>query len=391
MATSTGFISNIYWQQMKASLVDENFYDKNTISLPYMATPINLKFFVGVAFVYVDVWINDIFFVTATTDEFGQFEINPIFALYGNVVKMRMRTMDNVIVPNGETRIMYNTYNSYTPFVVLGKDLTSTGLLLDYIQKESRLYEADNDGLWDNFAPLISLTKRGGMTATEEADMIKGIFHSFQHVQYMATVEGILSSIPTVDHYIIYENGALFDVVKEGERIETSIGLIGANDYWYGVTACKTTGAQTTATTIRLDRKWFPIGYFTNNVIRWDKVNDADFYKIYRGVGTSDITLIHTTPNNDTLAYIDHNTTIEDFTNRPPTVNFSGIDVPDNLRDLFFGVERVLNWRIKRRNQVVIIIYQSTLRPFIDWDLTIIPKLISMAIPGNIIKTIIMV
>jgi len=361
--SSTGLLNNIYWEQLKNVLIDSNYYDKSLYAIPYSATEyFNLKGFLGVSRCLVDVFINDLYGFTTSTGIYGEFNINYKFEKGKTDLKIQARDKNNIGFSRATGTYSIRTINIYTWYSVLGDQYSQIVDELGYLRTDNSLSTVRYSSYTDRYKPLIELSKYADEDSTKFLTLAGQVFKMFEYTSYDESLIMLLDSIKTettdFDHYDIFYKNSLYRTNKTGWNfvtIATSTGIARGN-YYYGISSLTSTGEETGVTVVRVDSRWWPLGYVGTNVLRWSQVNGVPFYNIYRG--SSEDSLEYLTTISD-LFFIDADAITPNPLINPPVHNFTDYEGPTDAYlylDTKLASEEQL---LKNRTWLEIIIYAN--------------------------------
>lgn len=336
--SSTGLLSNIYWEQIKSTLIDKNYYDKSLYAIPYSATEtFNLKGFLGVSRCLVDVFINDIYGFTISTGIYGEYDINYKFEKGQTDLRIQARDRENIAFSRTTGTYSIRTIYIYTWYSVLGNQYAQIVDELGYLRTDNSLSTVRYSSYTDRYKPLIELSKYAEEDSTEFLTLAAEIFKMFEYVSYDESVNILFDSIQTeadyFDHYDVFYRNSLYRTIKTGwsfVTISTSTGLDRGN-YYYGITSLTSTGEETGAEVIRVDDRWWPLsstGFVRMNVIQWSPVNGIPYYNIYRGISEDSLEYLTTISG---LLFVDAGAITPNPLKIPPIHNFTDYEAPTDL------------------------------------------------------------
>jgi len=390
--SKTELLSDPYWKRIKSVLIDKNFWDKTPYAIPYAKDTIyNLKGFLGVSNCKLDIFINDIYNYTTSTGIYGEFEINYKFPKGNISMVFQARDRYNIKFSRKSAPYSIRTFNFYSWYAaVLGTqykqvDQESTSILSDVSIETCRYSYFE-----DRFSPFVGLYKEGDEAETKFISLASTNFKAFQYASYDKSIQMMLDSfsenIPELDHYEVYFNIDLYDTQRTAYTFTTTSTGMGRGNYYYGVSACTIDGEETPATVIQVDRRWWPSPYKNENVIMWDYVQGADFYKVYRGTTSEELYLITSTGMN---IAVDIRGSVPSSEMIPIGFNFTDMEVPSNVK-LYdkYGVNNLI-LRLKKVSSLVILLFGAGDSVIADFDLQRILYLLKKFIPPELNYTII--
>lgn len=330
--SSTGLLSNPYWSALKNVLIDSKYYDKSLYAIPYSATEsFNFKGFLGVSRCLVDVFIYDIYSFTTSTGIYGEFELDYQFTKGKTDIKIQARDKINVGFSRITGTYSIRTFNLYTWFSVLGNQYKQIVDELAAMKLDNSLSTVRYTSYVDRYKPLIELFKYANEDSAKFLILAKEIFNMFEYTSYDESLVVLLDALQEeadyFDHYEIFYRNSLYRTNKTGWDFvlaDTSTGIIREN-YYYGITSLTSTGEETDATIVRVDNRWWPVGYTGINVLRWSQINNVDYYNIYRGSSADSLEYLVTICD---MFFIDSGTYTPNPAKVPPVHNFTDYEPP---------------------------------------------------------------
>lgn len=374
------------WMGMKNALIDENFYDKEVNAIPFSTSNTNLKGWVGIGKVLVDVYQNNKYALTTSTGVYGELSFNLLLekdqnGVGLNVIKLQVR--NGPLISRYSSAYTYNVYNMYTIFAALGEVLNDYSDEMSLVKNDNYIALARSSALESNFGSVVSVNKQNGWTTEVYRQVLKEIWDAYN---FSATIKGlndIIMAFPEVDHIEIYPRLSNRPTYRTGVTYVGTSELVG-EDYTYGVAAYKTTGELTPPISLRVDKRWWPTDYRGTNILTWEGVSSANGYYIYRGTSSGALGLIAS--QSGTTFFDDGSMTPTGI--EPLTLNYSGMPEPSNLVSENSFVGRNLIYKKQSVNSVHIIVYGFAGSPIAAEKQTLITTLIHKIIPSSL-KTII--
>jgi len=394
--SSTGLLSNIYWEQIKNTLIDKNYYDKSLYAIPYSATEtFNFKGFLGVSRCLVDIFINDIYGFTISTGIYGEYDINYKFEKGQTDLRIQARDRENIAFSRTTGTYSIRTIYIYTWYSVLGNQYAQIVDELGYLRTDNSLSTVRYSSYTDRYKPLIELSKYAEEDSTEFLTLAANIFKMFEYVSYDESVNILLDSIQTeadyFDHYDVFYRNSLYRTIKTGWNfvtISTSTGLDRGN-YYYGITSLTSTGEETGVEVIRVDDRWWPLsstGFVRMNVIQWSQVNGIPYYNIYRGVSEDSLEYVTTLSG---LFFIDAGVLTPNPLKVPPVHNFTDYEAPTELSIYLDTRLAPYEMLLKNKTWVQIVIYAEDDNDIPEFQLERIVFYLKKIIAPEIIYTVI--
>jgi hypothetical protein len=321
---SDSFLKDPKWRQMKNVLVDRNVYNKTPLAIPYAqkgdekVAAYVIDGYIGIGAEALEIFINGRLRenVIATSTGYFQFNFDPNSGY--NKVRITTNTPGT---PALTTVYEINTYNIYSTFAAVGESLEETEVTLENVRKNFFLDEVDIDNIQQNFAEDVGL-KFSALTDTTLVNyrkVVKAVRHAHLGFGIRNSIDTLLAGFDDFyKKYEVYEKLSHLNTYAPAQIEVVSTPDISRGDYTYGVTAITANGAETNATTINIDKRWW-LFFDKNGIgIEWDPVPDAINYKIYRGCDTEELDYIITTSSGITK-FIDYGLPVQNFLVPPPT------------------------------------------------------------------------
>jgi len=381
-----------HWRAIKNVLIDANYWDKTKFAIPYFKNEVyNLKGYLGVSNCKLDVYINNIYTYTTTTGNYGEFDLDyPFKKEIETLVTFQARDKFNIKFSRRSAPNSIRVINFYTWFAALGEEYDETLEEIEYLKTDVNINLARYSSFVDRFAPLIEFYKIGDENETIFRTLASQIFQAFEYASYDESLNMLLDvfrdNLDNFDHYEIYYNENLYGTQRTAYTFTATSTGLARDDYYYGVSACRNDGAETDITPIRVDRRWWPASYYNENVLMWDNVADADFYKVYRGETSTGLQLLTSTEFN---FFIDINGYIPNPSIVPRLYNYTSLLRPKNLF-LYdrYGVNNLF-LRLKKPSSLVIILYGRGNEELEDYNIQRLLILFEKFIPPEILYRII--
>ena len=339
----------------------------------------------------INIFINDIYSFTTSTGQYGEFEINYKFPKGTTRMVFQARDKYNIKFSRKSAPYSISTLNIYTWYAtVLGEQYRQVELESDFIKSDVSIETCRYSYFEDRFSPFIGLYKEGDEAESKFISLATTNFRAFEYAGYDKSLQMMFDSfqenLPEIDHYEIHYNSDLYDTQRTGYTFTATSTGLGRGDYWYGIAACTYNGEETSVSTIRIDRRWWPAPYTNENVIMWDYVEGADFYKIYRGTSEDDLCFISSTGMN---VMVDINGIIPCVDITPLPYNFSDMERPANVK-LYdkYGVNNLF-LRLKKISSLIILLFGTGNNVIADFDLQRILYLLKKFIPPELKYTIV--
>jgi hypothetical protein len=342
--SDTTLLSNEEWVEIKKTLIDKNYYDKTAYAIPYSATEsFNIKGYLGISNFYVDVFLNGSENVefTTSTGNYGEFEFYYLFPKGETTFTFQARdkaTNTYFSRISGSTSI--RTLYIYTFFSILGQQFKEFYDEMALQKQDISVELSRYASFTERYQPLIELYK----IAEEDDALFKTlsyeVFKMFEYVAYDESLNIFLDALSAeednIDHYKIYYNNRLYRTARTGLTFtprfidrysEVQTGVF-RGKYYYGITSCTSTGEETTVGTLLVDDRYWPV-YRKNNIIFWDHVSGANYYKIYKGTSEDELYYMD---NSLTNVFVDIGIDSANTSITPPIANFTDYDPPTNIR-----------------------------------------------------------
>jgi len=385
--SSTEILNDPYWKTLKAVLIDKNFYDKTPFAVPYSKDTIyNLKGYLGVSECKFDVFVNDIYSFTTSTGIYGEFEINYVFPKGNISMVFQARDKYNIKFSRKSAPYSIRTLNLYTWYAaVLGSQYKQIDIEATAIKSDVSIETCRYSYFEDKFSPFVGLYKEGDEAESKFTSLASTNFKAFEYASYDKSLQMMFDSfqenLPELDHYEIHYNMDLYDTQKTAYTFTATSTGLGRGDYWYGIAACTRDGEETSVVTLRVDRRWWPAPYMNENVIMWDYVYGADFYKIYRGTTESDLYFLTSTGMN---VAVDINGETPNPEITPVPYNFTDMLEPVNVK-LYdkYGVNNLF-LRLKKTSSLIILLFGTGNNVIAEFDLQRILYLLKKFIPPEL-------
>lgn len=380
------------WKSLKAVLIDQNYYDKTQFAIPYFEHEnYNLKGYLGVSNCKLDVYINNIHTFVTSTGDYGEFNIYYPFKKGTTLVKFQARDKNNIKFSRISAPYSIRTINIYSWFYTLGEQYAEIEDEIENIKTDVNISEARYSSFVDMYAPLINFYKQGDEDETIFRSLATEVFKSFEYATYDESLYIILNAfvnnLSALDHYEIYWNESLYQTQRTGYTFTASSTGLERSDFYYGISSHNSVdGSETDVTTLRVDRRWWPVAYSNVNILMWDFVPGADRYKIYRGTDSDNLYFLTSTGMN---VFIDIGDRTENTSIAPRMYNYTSLDKPENLI-LYdrYGVNNLF-LRLKKPSSLVIILYGTGSSSLTEYNLQRLLTLFEKLIPPEIIWKVI--
>jgi len=280
------YSSSPYFNSMRSLIVDENYYYKNTFSLPYKSKSIqdydtyNIRGFVGLGDIFVDLIINSTIVQTVKTNSIGEFsfEFNTDFkdAEMGFIAYDQNRLQQSYPL----TDITLNKVVQYAHLGILSYAFQRIqDEVIQNTFNQFLLRKCSDEVINSYFAPLVGLTRR------QDDDLIK--FR--QQVEFLFPLLHISNSGGTlnlirliIEYYVnndygisgyeLYEHGDFLSTDHDSWVLDKSLitdkSRLGKNKYTYYV-SCSPKGFP--------DRKSAPVTIFCDYRL-WDAPDGSYFF-----------------------------------------------------------------------------------------------------------------
>jgi hypothetical protein len=382
------------WKQLKEVLIDQNYYDKTQFAMPYFEhEPYRLIGYLGIANCKLDYWVNGASTpYTTSTGNSGEFVIEYQFKKGTTTVEIQARDKYNIKFSRMSIPYSIRTLNLYSWFYTVGEQYHEVSDAITNVNNNISISEASYSAFSDIYAPLIETYKMANEDQTIFLYLAQEIFKSFEYAAYNESLdiilEAFLSQCENFDHYdIYYNNNNLYDT-KQTERsfvvsLTSSTGLE-RGDYYYGISGYNTsTGEETDTAIIRVDRRWWPIGYEGYTILMWDYMKDTTGYKIYRGYSEDpeDLNFVTSTGYN---IFIDIGEIVPDTNITPRLYNYTNLYTPTNLK--LYDKRAVTDTflKLKKKSFLTIILYEIDDTSIEDYNINRMLTLFSKLIPPEI-------
>ena len=380
------------WKALKEVLIDANYYDKTQYAIPYFVNETyNLKGYLGVSNCRLDIFVNDIYNQTTSTGDYGEFDIYLTFKKGQTDIKFQARDKFNIKFSRESADYSIRTISLYSWFYTMGVQYAEIEEETENIQTDVNISLARYSSFVDMYAPLINFYKNGDEDETIFRTLATEVFKSFEYAAYDESLYIVLdafkNNLTTLDNYEIYFNEDLYNTQKTAYTFTASSTGLTRGNYCYGVSAYNSVdGSETNVSNLRVDRRWWPNVYSGVNVLMWDYMPGADYYRIYRGVCEDELYFMTSTGAN---IFVDTGMYSIDTATTPRLYNYTSLDAPTNLR-LYdqYGVNN-LYLRLKKSTSLVIILYGNTDNTLEEYNLQRLLSLFEKLIPPEILYRVI--
>jgi len=387
--SDNSILHQTYWKTLKSVLIDSNYYDKNQFSIPYFKDEVyNLKGYLGVSNCKLDIFINDIITFTTSTGNYGEFDINYQFKKGWTNIKLQARNQSNNKFSRYSAPYSIRTFNMYAWFSAMGEEYVDIDNEIEALKQDADITTCRYASLVDRFIPFIGFYKQGPEDEEKFRNIITAAYQAFEFAAYDESLNMILDAFQDntdhFDHYEIYYNERLYGTQRTQYAFAiTSTGL-SRDDFYYGISAGLTSSGyiiETDITPLRVDRRWWPGGYYSANILLWDYVANAEFYRIYRSTNGIDYYALTSTGYN---VFIDINGYPPILAETPRLYNYTSIDNPQNLT-LYdrYGVHDLF-LKLKKSSSLVIILYGKEDEEIEDYNIERLLLLFEKVIPPEI-------
>lgn len=409
------YLSSPFWRNMKNVLVDNNYYLKQQFDIPKIKGNYSFKGFLGFAFCYVDIFVNGTYALSVETDNYGNFEFDLPFR--NNVISLSLQGRDknNIHFSIKSTPQIIRLVNIYTFFAVLANSYTDMWEEIlrqfdDFSFSTSRLQL-----LSDKLSPFVDFIKN----IDEEDDSYRNVliasYLAYEYAGYQKAIYMILDSfkenVPECSDYLVFFNDFAMDTLKSRytfslnnkDLVSTSTTRLERGHYVYGVSACTYAGEESSISIIHADSRWWPNesllddpdSYYGYNIIFWDEVGEADFYKVYRLDNPS--------------YYFEYN--IADFSFlqecqmpilmdfglnplqpsvNPPKYTITEFSKPQNLKVYYNNFISDVDINIKNKNWIRILIFENRVSELKDYQIGRLLSMFKDLIPPELGYTILL-
>lgn len=380
------------WKALKEVLIDANYYDKSQYAIPYFVNEVyNLKGYLGISNCNLDIFVNGIYNYSTSTGDYGEFDIHLPFKKGETKIKFQARDKFNIKFSRESASYSIRTIGLYSWFYTLGTQYAEIEQETEYIQTDVNIALARYSSFVDMYAPLIDFYKSGDEEESVFRALATEVFKSFEYASYDESLYIVLDAfkenLTTLDGYEIHFNDDLYGTQKTSYTFTvTSTGLMRGN-YCYGISAYNSVdGSETNVSNLRVDRRWWPNVYSGVNILMWDYMPGADYYKIYRGNCEEELYFMTSTGAN---VFVDNGTYSLNTSITPRLYNYTSLDPPVNLR-LYdkYGVNN-LYLRLKKPTSLIIILYGTINNTLEEYNLQRLLSLFKKLIPPEILYRVI--
>jgi len=391
--SDTGIVQQLYWKSMKNSLIDKNYYLKDRFDIPYLYNkPIHFKGYLGVSKSNLDVFVNDHYQDTIQTDVYGEFDFYFVFPKGESRIKFQARDHQNIDFSRMSATAVINTLNIYTTFGIMGEVLEEYVEELNALREDNNINTARYSSFIPKYAPYIEMYKSGTEDDDDFMELASTVFSAYDYAGYDKSLnmvlEKFLEKTPEFDHYEIYTRNSIYDTITTGRFFVSNNPQLTRVNYYYGVSAVRSTGEETPPSIIRVDSRWWTFRYKGFNSFMWDEVATADYYNIYRGVSKDTLSFLATAQSN---IFIDNGTLSEDINKKPYEYNYSGMDIPSNFKVYLRTKLSQIQMLYRKLGNTVIMLFAKDNDVFPELQFTRLTQLFSKLIPPEIRYTVFLV
>lgn len=332
--SSTGLLNNAYWEDIKSCLIDSNYYDKSPYAIPFsQIETYNLRGYIGISGLKVDIYVNNIYHSTVYSDSGGHFDVNLKYNYGQTDIRFQARNVANTIFSRPSATTSIFPKNIYTYFSSLGERYSEIIGHANNIIENISLDTCDYDTFVGKFSPFVGISKFNTETSTGFLELGREGFKAFEYSAYDYSIERILDKfseiVDEIDHYEIFYNNKLYQTKRSGFSFVTRNPQLTRSNYYYGVSACKSNGEETSVTSLRVDTRWWAIGSTGYVVLQWDSVDGAESYAIYRGESEDTLEFLIETSFN---IWVDNGSILPLPSRSPVVLNFTSMEEPANVR-----------------------------------------------------------
>ena len=390
-------LNNRYWRILKNILIDKNYYNKNQYAIPYIANETyNFKGYLGVYNCNLDVFLNNTYYLTVTTDAYGNFEFNISLHKGENLIQLQARDYKNITFSNKSTNYKITTVNIYTFFSGLGLEYENIWTEIYNQQQDHDFINGRSESVENQVSPLVGIYRDISEADSDYRQILLAVYNSYIYAGFKEALKMVFDVIKQytseIDDYEIYYNNEFYDTMEcnifpitSGKQI-SSTGLI-RQKYWYAVTSTNEIGEETDPTIIPCDDRWWPItstGFRGYNTLMWDEASGVELYNIYRCdidvySSVNDFYFLRTIPSN---LFVDNGMTSTGSKN-PPPYDITNFNKPSNLRIIGNKLSNYF-MALRKRSWMTIFLYSVDDQIIPDYQLDRISMLCQDLIPPEI-------
>lgn len=384
-------LQQTYWKTLRDVLIDANYYNKTKFSIPHFKDEVyNLKGYIGISNCRLDIFINDIYYTTTSTGAYGEFDVNYQFNKGTTLISFQARDQYNIKFSRKSHNYSITAVNMYAWFSSLGSEYEVVDTELAAIKSDVNIENCRYNSFEDIYSPFIEMYKIGDEGDTVFRALATAAFQAFEYSAYdeslIKVLDAFQENLDEFDHYEIYFNDRIYGTQRTQYTFTMTSTGVTRGDYYYGVSACQNSGSETPVSQLRVDRRWWPDPLGGSNILMWDYVPHADFYKIYRGSSFSNLYYMTSTGYN---FFVDIGEISTNPTLRPITYNYTDIERPANLKLYYrYGVNNIY-LRKKQPNSLFIFLYGKNNSEIQDYNIERLLALFSKLIPPELLYSVV--
>lgn len=355
--SSQDYLQQPHWRYLKNVLIDHNYYNKNKFDIPYIKGSYNFKGYLGISNAKVDVYLNTIHNQYVITDSIGCFEFSINLPKGTNYLQLHSRDYKNIGFSRKATRQKITTVNLYSFFAALGVEYADIWTEIEAQKTDLSFEDSRFEAFEDRISSLIGYYRDIAESETVFRNIATAIYLAYEYGGYdealLTVLDAFQANITEFDHYEIYYNNSFYNSKQTGRSfvINTSTGGLGLerDNYYYGVTSTNSSNEESSATTIRVDDRWWPTstglytstgidtstGYTGFNIITWPEVDGIELYNVYKYKGSEDdytYNLLQFVAQKNGNIFIDNdNSNLTTSTGIPPLYTFTSFEHPSTL------------------------------------------------------------
>ena len=378
--SSTGILSDTIWPTIRNALIGSDYYNQTTWAIPFsQTTAYSIKGICWVADCNVDLFINNIYHTTTSTDSYGVFTFVYKFPRGNTTISVQARDKANIQFSQPSMTIPVQTLNMYTWFYAIGTQFNQMLSGIQYLFNGLSIATSTPAQFADNYQPLVDLVQDSSENTTSFNALATGLFSSFTYVGFTQGLNSVLDAFKSYDtniiNYEVYSNNSFETSNQIPDVYAVKKMLLPRNIYTYAITALKTSTGntqETTSTEYIIDTRFTRINSYYMNVLKWEPVVNATHYRIYRKTSytitstgyietpTEYIHLIDTPIGLPRLIFADTGELTALDSKVPPLYNFSTLDEVTGISHVVnINTSFYKNESLKKTHFVNIILYMK--------------------------------
>ena len=385
---SDTYLSSDKWRNMKKVIVDGNIYDKGYWAIPYREKTEDadaayvLDGWNPIAEDYVDVYVNGHFKETVLTTSTGFFSFNFDPRQLENTIKLQISTPGR---PADVNKYTINAYNLLTHFNALGAQVDELEEENDRVDNDFFIDTAtDTDTLDSNFGELINVKYSPDIDGDIDTyrEVLKGLLEAHNEFGLLSSTQIVLDTFSQYfDTATIYEKDSHLSTYTPGISPIIDVPLLERENYYYGITAVTESGGETSPLILNYDKRWWPFFEKAGIGFSWSRVEDAQYYRIYRGTSEDDLEFLISTSTGDAhyTQFLDTGSLLTSTGINPPTFNFTEIDTVAEAEEILFPC-RFDNYWLRRTTTGVTVVITTSEEEFPELILNRLYNFLSLSV-----------